>query len=380
VLVYNLIKMDRPTDREMAEAIACTLEHRRNPDVTYADYRQHAFADLETLLRGRILIYLDTKYWVWLRQPNLAGKSELAVKRLFELLRAGVKNGLFICPVAFPTVSELFKQHDVSRLATASIVDELSLGVSLKAPREIDMVEWISLFRQLADQSALGYSEPVWTKVGLLFAENILEAELRDAPDVAGAKRAFNAFWTRPMTEVSSSTQQIAGLPNFGERINHERAAKPRGDLTYKQLSFIELYTAADQKRETILKAMIMAAGSGKTKLESPPEDTWAEFLRQMCLAALRSPAGQRLPYQRTVSAVHASIRMNDEHLHETNDLADAMHAGGALAYCDVFLTERSLAKCIERDVKGVVPSECQVESQPDAAVAHLEQLAANLG
>ncbi len=57
------------------------------------------------------------------------------------------------------------------------------------------------------------------------------------------------------------------------------------------------------------------------------------------------------------------------------NDLDDAMHAAGALAYCDVFFTERSLARRIEADVRGQVPTECQVEYRPDAALALVERL-----
>lgn len=118
--------MPNPTKREIGAAIACTIEHLRNPDVSYDEYRRRAFQGLEALLVNRCIIYLDTKYWVWFRKPSLAREHEGAVRRLYDRLLAGVRNGRFICPVSFPTVAELYKQPDDTRLATALIMDELS--------------------------------------------------------------------------------------------------------------------------------------------------------------------------------------------------------------------------------------------------------------
>jgi hypothetical protein len=323
--------MRKPTKREITAAIACTIEHFQRPDISYDEYRSLAFQGLEVLLADRRIIYLDTKYWVWFRDPSLAKQHEVAVRRLLDRLRDGVSKGRLICPVSFPTIAELYKQPNDLRQATALIMDELSLGVSLKAPKEVDVAELTQLFRQLGNFPGPSNSEPVWTKVGLLFGERSVTTALAEAPDLAGQKRAFNSLWTLPVSELSSFASQMTGLPDFGYRINQERAGKPRGNLNLDQLSFIGLYTDLDQKRESIIQALSEVASGGLKSMAPPPETTWEPFLREMCMASRKAPSGQRLPYQRTIAAVHASIRMNDAGLHETNDLADGMHAAGAL-------------------------------------------------
>ncbi len=367
------------TRREIASAYITTLEHREHPEVTYDQYRQRAFQRLDAFLKPKLIVYLDTKYWVWLRDPHLAGPDEVYVRQLDKMLRDGVTKGRLICPVSFPTIAELFKQHQEVRLRTASVMDALSLGVSLKAPAEISAIELAQLFLDLhkvADNST--YIEPVWSRAGLLFGEGVLAKALPLAGSVLAQKKAFTGLWTLPIREIGSFMVTGPQLPDFASRINEERAGKPRSSYRFDQLYLAELATALDQKREMIARSLgtCFSPSGSLPNSTGVSEEIWSTFIWHTASAAIRRRGPSSLPFQRIAAALHASIRMDDACPHKNNDLEDVMHGSSALGYCDVFLTERSLAaRILSSPVKDKAMWKCRVEHRPNAALGLLSDL-----
>ena len=69
-------------------------------------------------------------YWILLRAANKNSGSTKGVE-LLDLLRKGVAGGILLCPVSESVFDELMKQSDpASRLITATLIDELSLGAT----------------------------------------------------------------------------------------------------------------------------------------------------------------------------------------------------------------------------------------------------------
>ena len=70
----------------------------------------------------------------------LTGAAE---RKLLHFLRRGVANGTLICPISASMFMELLKQPytEGRRIATAKLIDELSLGASIAPPHVVTATE-----------------------------------------------------------------------------------------------------------------------------------------------------------------------------------------------------------------------------------------------
>ena len=106
--------------------------HRANPGVSLERHVKSRVVALGRLLDGRAAIYLDTKFWIVLRDCAAGRNSDPAAQELLARLRKLIWAGKAFCPISESAFSEFLKQEDTnSRLETAQVVDELSLGVTL---------------------------------------------------------------------------------------------------------------------------------------------------------------------------------------------------------------------------------------------------------
>src|SRR5207302_409737 len=86
-----------------AELRAPTHEHQ-----SFNEYRKQRYDALQSFVTSRRKIYLDTKFWVWLREPA-ASPNPTATSALLERLQHGVEQGHFCCPVSYPIFCETAK-------------------------------------------------------------------------------------------------------------------------------------------------------------------------------------------------------------------------------------------------------------------------------
>ena len=99
-------------------------------------HARQAVLELGEALAQRRGIYLDMNYWIKLRDAS-QGKGTATGRRLLAVLRRGVEDGVIFCPISEGVFLELMKQEDLaSRLATAGLIDELSLGATLALEAE----------------------------------------------------------------------------------------------------------------------------------------------------------------------------------------------------------------------------------------------------
>src|SRR5260370_30320132 len=88
--------------------------------------------DLARSLQSRAKVYLDLRFWIIARDVDAGLRKAPQERRLLDLLRLGVAQKRLICPISESTFMELLKQRDtVSRMATASLIHELSLRLTL---------------------------------------------------------------------------------------------------------------------------------------------------------------------------------------------------------------------------------------------------------
>jgi len=102
-----------------------TNNHLERPGVNLDMYCRVMRQTVARYALSRHRIYLDTNYWIWLRdaafrQPKLPVHAEL-----WRRLRDLAKIGRVLCPVSYPVYSEVMKQENNSRRRMACVVDRL---------------------------------------------------------------------------------------------------------------------------------------------------------------------------------------------------------------------------------------------------------------
>jgi hypothetical protein len=110
------------------------LHHEREPGASLESYVNKQLQSLNTHLIAKAKIYLDTKYWILLRDVKLKRTFEQVHIKFSELLHQLVACGKVICPVSAPNLFEVLRQQDQeSRIATVQLMDVLSTGVCLRS-------------------------------------------------------------------------------------------------------------------------------------------------------------------------------------------------------------------------------------------------------
>src|SRR3989442_8594732 len=114
-------------------SVASSIDHHRpNGHISVDQHVKSRVVELGGLVDARTAIYLDLNFWILLRKAALGLDFNHASTELLRLLRKGVAVGRLFCPASESVFLELLKQSDSSsRLATARLIDELSLGVTL---------------------------------------------------------------------------------------------------------------------------------------------------------------------------------------------------------------------------------------------------------
>lgn len=335
--------------------------HRSEPEVSVAALLRRRMSELaaEVLLRRRI--YLDTRYWVFLRDALLGRPAEPSHRELLDVLTAGVEAGDLLCPLSESAYFELTRQRDpLLLLASARLMDQLSHGVVIQ--HTIDRVRTEVgdfLFRTVVDGAVPPAPiQHVWLKVGHVVGTPVITADGWEPEEQLVAQKAFlDVLWNVTLVEMLTDTQPP---PDFRAREIRTARAMTRDSETHDvQLrSFKKLHSAELGGFWDVHEAAIRDAWTtlfGRTFPEAPPPtDTqiaeqvplWKNVLRNVIRLG---KAGTSLPTAQVVSGLHATVRWNRNRGFKATDTYDFHHAAAALPYCDVFLTERFLCTVLER-------------------------------
>lgn len=334
----------------------------KHQDVSADDYVESCHDALGDSVSRKTRIYLDTKYWLILRDVILERSNVSEAPELLEALRKGVKSQRIICPVSESTFIELMKQTDpITRAASADLVDSLSEGVCLRPTTERACIEIQHFLSNATGKCNLPALETlVWSKVSYVLGVQHPVNEMFSAQDQNAIQKAFfDHMWEMSM---ASMVQTLSGAfpepDNFGaavEKINADSAAHS-SDLR----SFKEAYRAEvrgylgfymDHARQ-LIEALV-------PNIPTPTSHQALEHERMLLnlfAAAIEKPSGSMA--LRTVhigASCHAAVRWDKKRKLEANDLYDFHHAEAGIGYCHAFLTEKPLKTLLSQNHLGLL-------------------------
>lgn len=310
-------------------------------------------------LDTRAAIYLDTRYWLILRDV-LRGGYGASGAELLERLRAAVRAGWVVCPISESTIFELFKQSDPnSRAETARLVDELSLGVAILGSRERMATELAHFIHShaapLTDVELHPVRHLVWSKGAGVMGIRVPVPQGLDAQVALEIQRKLvGRLW-----HATTAAELLAGDAPWGNndedddfsgltrQLNADVAAHKDSLTAFKSALAAEIDGVVDVLGDTAMAIVGDLARRRGDKPSAEGSDAWRALRNMWCnlLAAALRKAGsrQQLRSMYIGAALHAAFRWNKGQQFEPNDLYDFEHAGAALAHCQAFFTERPL-------------------------------------
>jgi hypothetical protein len=355
-------------------------------DVVLDAYVRSRQLELASSLDHKKAIYLDTKFWIILRDVVTGIRNDPIDLELLLLLRKGVGNGKIFCPISDSTLGELLKKADVkSREVIADLIDELSLGVTL-IPYDVRAGTELAHFLHSAvtPTEVLPLDQLVWSKLSYVMGFLHPRGTPFDpATELTMQKMFFDHMWTLSMREMVDRIGDSA-LPDperfeaLAERLN-ELNTLHTGELrSFAQAYENEVHGILDIFMDVaidIVSQMVQAKHGGGHELDPEQRKAEGKQLHNLLFAAFkRGRAKDALPSLHIPASLHAAIRWNRQQRLKANDFLDFRHATAALGYCDAFFTERSLRALVTANHIALDRRYgCDVVASPEEAVSYLQ-------
>jgi len=358
--------------------------HQHGIDRSAAQYLSSYRSLLVRGLTGVRLIYLDTNFWIRMRDAEIGTGSPAAV-RLLRTLRSMVRSREALCVSYIYSFLELGKQGEASLRVTAELLDELTEGVAIASPD--DLLDWeCAKFIEATLQRDVGQGMCPWTKVGQLHT-NALSTEMpgpisasdREIVLKATIDAAWNVSFQYGFEQFTWDTKTKLSFDL--NKNTFARVTKRKAEQQAKRL-------APDQVRLEVFSEMVRTKAVpvfnrllGRWHLDRGFPEGMATLLRDVDAvqrAAIRGfenrALGRMLPSLSIMTEIYTLYETDSQSNkpQTTNDWFDSCHAAVALPYCDLFLTERGLAHRLRRQLKADVQYDCQVVGTIEEALTRI--------
>jgi hypothetical protein len=319
--------------------------HRETPTVSWQQHRRMRSDELWAMIAPRRRIYLDTRYWVFLRDAAMGRARQAIHNDLLAALQSFVESGRGICPLSESVVFELHKQTDpTTRLATARVMDSLSRGVTVQNSVDRLRTELVRFFYQVIVDQRLPKPpvEHIWMKVGHFLGSPAPVFDGIDSSEqLAISKTIFDSLWSVTLEELVADSEWIESDQGFQDdalRMTERSRAHASEITSFEELYLAEVAGFVDTHHAAIEGAVRELATALGTR--GPDPDSGRLWRNTVYNLVRLNKVGTGLPTLQIVSGIHAATRWQRERPFKAADFYDMYHAAAALPYCDLFFTE----------------------------------------
>lgn len=367
-----------------------TLEsHMASPEVSYEEYRRKKELECGKIVMARKSVYLDTRFWIHLRDADLGKPVHAIFDQLLTELRRGVAEGRIICPFAADILAEVYRQSDqTTRLATARLIDELSLNIALQSEPErlaTELLHGIQSIRPSAPPQ-----EPlrklVWTRPSFVVGHIVPSTTAFDPATELALQKSFldsigRLGFFHQVLGIDAATRQPKQFgqmwEELAERLNNLNIENSKELKPRKQIE-TEEFSGALEAYLPVLRNVIRQIFIGEFN-ESPNHQTEAELENaasqiggMICEAFRLGRLGGNFPTFTIRAGLATAVRWDRKRKYKPNDFHDFGHAAAALPYFDIFATERSLCHLLVTDLKYGARFDTAIECDPCAILGRL--------
>lgn len=386
------INIDLPDFLSDVDLGSSTLEaHLATPDVSYEEYRLQKEIECGNLVMARKSVYLDTRFWIHLRDSSLGKPVATVFNQILKELRKGVTEGKFICPFAADMLAEVYKQSDrTTRSATARLIDELSLNIALQPEPERLTTELYHGIR--AVRSGKVPQDPleklVWTRSSFVIGHVAPTSTAFDASTELAIQKSFLdsisrlGFYHQVIGSYDKEfdNERFNNMwRNLAERLNKLNAENLIEDKSRKQIE-VDEFSGALQAYLPIIQNVIQDMliqdfeSSLNTQEKAQTEKAALQIGGILCEAFRLGRLGSNFPTFAIRAGLASAVRWDRNRKYKPNDFHDFGHAAAALPYFDIFATEKSLCHLLVNDLKYDTRFNTVVEFDPEKVLARLTE------
>ena len=335
--------------------ITANLEmHKQTPQVSTTAHVYGLMAAAAQDIAEKKILYLDTRFWVYLRNAEMGKPRYETHREMLRLLRKLVAEGKVVCPISDALCVELFKQADPqTKLLTARLMDELSGGVTLIGEYSRIGEEIAACFeRRVARSANDGICLRVWARPCFAYGARVPHSPQFDAEtNRLFQKTAIDTLWSMSVEDWVVSQLGATPEPNpmlaAADVVNARRAKYANEIRSFEQARLAEIAGGLRVFKDRI-------AGAYDTIMRGDVRDRRSNELRAAQLARIhkvllnlfryRGPLmAANLPGIYIHASCHAAMRWDRTRKVNDHDLLDFHHATGAVPYCDAFFTDRPM-------------------------------------
>lgn len=308
------------------------------------DYSEQFKIELGEIVLKRHRIYLDTKYWIFMRDASL-GKATTVQADIYKKLKCLVKKEVAICPLSPHIFEELMNIGDKEkRLNMAQVMDELSKQVCFIDPLSIVGQELLSFVRhcqaKAEGKSLFNPAKYVFTKVAFVLGElypavgGISSEQMNDI-----RIQFFDHLSKFTLVEMLNTMKNDFPQKNSENLIAQLNKGKDNNQdwKSFHEVFMHEIAGILDIVKDDIEKLWMYL-------YENVRESESVQLLSNCIYQAFdQNKINKELPFFHINASLHALIRYNKSQRYDRNDLIDFSHTAWALPYCDGFFTEKPL-------------------------------------
>lgn len=329
--------------------------HAATPEVSIHEYVEYLVAKLGNSIVGRHKLYLDTRYWIHLRDAAMGRPTHPCHSEILDCIRTLVSTGAAICPVSDAAWMELSKQIDPqTRLATANLLDELSLGVAIMTEQErvvFEIKQFITSPETIAPDPYL--RNRVWVKAGYVLGIAIPTVkEWSSTHNLLMQKTSVDLFWNithREMTETSGALPVSDHMEKSAAKITANMRHYAHQIRSIQQAFAAEIAGSLSVFKDAIGDLMIChfhnTTGNRSPVSKEQIDEVATKTLTALVNAFQLKPKimAQRIPSLYAYAMCHAAVRMDKTRKFNGHDLLDIHHASSGIPYHDAVFTENPL-------------------------------------
>ncbi|MDX1727924.1 hypothetical protein LOC50_16440 [Pseudoalteromonas sp. SCSIO 43095] len=319
----------------------------------------------------KAIVYLDTKFWIILRDVQLNNVSCAKKIKLYNTIIELNESRKIIIPISHYVLNEFVKQKDKDTLKECfDLILQLSGNISIRDYHE-RIFEELILFITLIKNGELNtkldvISQYVWTPIPYTFGKFVCS----DGDDVSYDEIVQDAIFecktidSKFLSMILDKSESMSDYPDPTCMINAKRKDK-YGSSAKNQCS--EFYLAL--KKGLIANALKEVMGSYN-------EENVNQIFIMLNNLKYKNKLGNFLPTLNTYSTLLSTWLVEQQSNIKVNHYFDIHHASAALPYFDVFLTEKSLKDAIQRvSPKYLSFNKCKVGSTPEEAIEILNSI-----
>ncbi len=358
-------------------------KHMSEPQKTLEAYTKDVRLSLGRELEGCKKIYLDTKYWILLRDAEIGRHRDENILELLSVLHRGVQTGKIVCPISEDIFAEVLKQSDAETLIeTCNLIDALSKGISILSEQERIGFETLYFVRRNLGGEDSVYSPDilVWTKLAyVLGAVHPAATPFSPQEELVVQKAFFDHMWTISLSQMIeiTGTDTISKMPRLNDlstNLNENKMRYAHENKSFKQLFLSELAGVLDLCIPIFEDTTIYIYEKENEHKPTESEIRSSKAGKQIGNAVYNLFRKNKLQaYFPTLvigAGLHALVRWDVKRKYEENDLHDFRHAQAALPYFNFFFTEHNLRDLVTRsNVAFDKKYGCEVFSHPNKAL-----------